>query len=97
MLTPEVANNAVYLNDVEAISTKDVWAVGYYDSLTLGDNVPLMLHWDGAQWNLVERDWGTPPDFLYTVAAVSATDAWAGGYNYSSGPLFVHYSDPCAP
>lgn len=94
--SPEPANNSINLNDVETISSNDVWAVGYYDSLTVGGTVPLMLHWDGAQWNQIERDWGAAPDFLETVAAVSATNVWAGGYNYTDGAFFVHYSDPCA-
>jgi hypothetical protein len=69
--------------------------VGYYESLEVGDTVPLMLHWDGTQWNEVERDWGVAPDFLTTVDAVSSTDVWAAGYNYTDGIFFVHYSDPC--
>jgi len=96
VLLPDIANNLIYLNDVDAISSNDVWAVGYYESLEVGGTVPLILHWDGTQWNEVKRDWGTPPDFLYTVAAVSSTDVWASGYNYTDGLFFVHYSDPCA-
>jgi hypothetical protein len=97
VVTPEPANNLIYLNDVVAIASNDVWAVGYYESLTLGGYVPLMLHWNGTQWINVERDWGTLPDFLTAVAAVSGTDVWAGGYNYTVGTFFVHYNDPCAP
>jgi hypothetical protein len=93
---PEPANNSINLSDVEAISSNDVWAVGYYDSLDTGGTVPLMLHWDGTQWNRVERDWGTGPDFLTAVAALSGTDVWAAGYNYTEGTFFLHYSDPCA-
>ncbi len=92
---PEPANNSINLNDVVAISSNDVWAVGYYKSLAVGGTVPLMIHWDGTQWNQVERDWGTAPDFLTAVDAVSSTDVWAAGYNYTDGLFFVHYSDPC--
>jgi hypothetical protein len=93
---PEIANNLIYLYDLDAISSNDVWAVGYYESLTASGDVPLMLHWDGVRWNQVERDWGTGPDFLYTVSAVSGTDVWASGYNYTEGLFFLHYSNPCA-
>lgn len=96
VLLPDIANNLIYLNDVDAISSNDVWAVGYYESLEVGDNVPLLLHWDGTQWIEVERDLGAAPDFLTTVAAVSGTNVWAAGYNYTDGVFFVHYSDPCA-
>jgi hypothetical protein len=94
--TPDIANDAIYLNGVEAISSNDVWAVGYYLSLETNDYVPLLLHWDGTQWSEVESpNVGAPPNFLAAVAAVSATDVWATGYNYN-GPLILHYSDPCA-
>jgi hypothetical protein len=96
VLTPNIANNTINLNDVAAISSNDVWAVGYYESLDVGGTVPLLMHWDGTQWHEVERDWGVAPDFLLAVAAVSGTDVWAAGYNYTDGIFFVHYSDPCA-
>jgi hypothetical protein len=96
VLLPDIANNLIYLNEVDAISSNDVWAVGYFESLTVGGYVPLMLHWDGLQWNQVERDWGVAPDFLTAVEAVSSTNVWAAGYNYTDGLFFVHYSDPCA-
>jgi hypothetical protein len=95
VLTPDIANNLIYLNDVDAISSNDVWAVGYYESLRVGGTVPLLLHWDGVQWREVERDWGVAPDFLTALAAVSSTDVWAAGYNYTDGLFFVRYSDPC--
>ena len=94
--TPEPGNNSINLNDVVAISSNDVWAVGYYESLAVGGTVPLMIHWDGTQWNQVERDWGTAPDFLTALDAASSTDVWAAGYNYTDGLFFVRYSDPCA-
>ena len=93
--SPEPGNNSINLSDVVAISSNDVWAVGYYDSLATGGTVPLMIHWDGTQWNQVERDWGTAPDFLTAMDAVSGTDVWAAGYNYTEGVFFVRYSDPC--
>jgi hypothetical protein len=96
VLLPDIANNLIYLNEMDAISSNDVWAVGYYESLDVGGTVPLLLHWDGTQWNEVERDWGVGPDFLEAVAAVSSTDVWATGYNYTDGLFFVRYSDPCA-
>jgi hypothetical protein len=94
--SPEPANDFIYLNDVVAISSNDAWAVGYYLALEFNDYVPWILHWDGTQWSEVPSpDLGTRPNFLYAVAAASATDVWAVGYNYN-GPLILHYSDPCA-
>jgi hypothetical protein len=93
--SPEPANDQIYLNEVEAISANDVWAVGYYQSLA-GENLPLIIHWDGTQWiEVATPDTGTSPNFLNAVAAVSSTDVWAVGYSYQ-GPVILHYSDPCA-
>jgi len=96
VITPEPANDSINLNEVDALSSNDVWAVGYYFSLDVGGDVPLILHWDGTQWTQVEPDWDRTPTYLQTVAAVSATDVWATGYNYTDGLLFAHYSDPCS-
>src|SRR6266508_3380442 len=38
------------LNGVVAISSTDVWAVGYYEDP--GSLTSLFLHWDGATWTL---------------------------------------------
>jgi beta-xylosidase len=95
--SPEPANDQIYLNDVHAISANDAWAVGYFTSLEFGGDLPLLIHWDGTAWSMVERDWGVAPDFLTAVTAVSGTDVWAAGYNYTDGVFFLRYSDPCAP
>jgi hypothetical protein len=93
----EPANNLIYLTDVEATSANDVWAVGYYESLTVGGDVPLVQHWDGTQWRELTREelGGRPPTYLEAVATLSATDVWIAGYNYTDGVFFGHYSDPC--
>jgi hypothetical protein len=93
---PDPANNDIYLNGVVALAANDAWAVGYYFSLAVGDTVPLITHWDGTAWNEMPPAVGTPPNFLYAVAAASPQDVWAVGYNYG-GPLILRYSDPCAP
>jgi hypothetical protein len=94
--SPDMGGDEIYLNDVVAISSKDAWAVGYFLSFPFNDYMPLIFHWDGTQWSVVESEpSGTSPNFLNAVAAVSATDVWATGYNYN-GPLILRYSDPCA-
>lgn len=48
--SPNPSTTASYLFDVDAVSTKDVWAVGsYYDGTTKSDYT-LVLHWDGVTW-----------------------------------------------
>lgn len=51
--TPRVDGHAVrgYLEDVDATSTSDAWAVGY-DAEQSGIST-ILLHWDGSQWTFV--------------------------------------------
>lgn len=67
------------LNGVAAVSSNDVWAVGYY-------NVPgivsrtLIIHWDGSQWSVVPSpNIGDNGSYLRDVAVISANDVWAVG------------------
>ena len=66
---------------VTAISTSDVWAVGY-----LFDPVPrtLVLYWNGGTWT---RQAAPNPDqsgdILSGVAGTSASDVWAVGHSNS--------------
>lgn len=66
------------LNDVSAISSNDIWAVG--GSAVAGRS--LLMHWDGASWQLVPE----PPETLlwsqtarFGVTARSSHDVWAVG------------------
>jgi hypothetical protein len=63
---------------VAAASPKDVWAVGEYSDSATGPSgsLPLFEHWNGKAWKQIPApDSGT----FSSVAAVSATDAWAVG------------------
>jgi hypothetical protein len=65
------------LNDVTAIATDNVWAVGFVN----GTHGTLVEHWNGSAWSIVP----SPPQsfsdnyILNEVAAVSASDIWAVG------------------
>jgi hypothetical protein len=68
------------LYGVTAISTDDVWAVGYYIDSSQNDQT-LIEHWDGTQWSIVPSA-NPEQDFLlslYGVTAISANDIWAVG------------------
>src|SRR5207249_1903346 len=81
---------------VSAISSNDVWAVGYY---TDGPQRTLVEHWDGAQWSVIPSpNASTLNNILRGVAAISANDVWAvGSYMYypyegiSFGTLALHW------
>ncbi len=78
-----------FLNGVTAISSNDIWAVGY--SVFPGYNFTLIEHYDGSQWT-VEPTGAT--GVLNGVKAVSGGEVWAvGTYNSGSGnnALILHY------
>jgi hypothetical protein len=71
---------------VSAVSSNDVWAVGYYGQGLIVQ--ALVEHWNGTAWEVVPIP--QPSDLnadLYSVAAVSSNDVWAVGY-YWDNPVF---------
>jgi hypothetical protein len=78
--SPNPFGDSNQLYAVSGSSSQDVWAVG--QGYTLGTtNQTLIEHWDGARWSVVPSpNQGDHSNFLYGVAAVSSTDAWAVGY-----------------
>jgi Fibronectin type III domain len=84
--TPEPGPDGNFLNDVAAIATGDVWAVGV--SNTTGFLQGMALHWNGTAWAQVATPGLPSRNLLNDVAAVSATNVWAVGQqdrNDSSG------------
>jgi hypothetical protein len=84
-----------FFNGVIAITSRNVWAVGY--SLD-GDGVVfsnLIEHWDGTSWQIVSSpNLAFRDNLLYAIAAVSPNDIWAVGYtDTTSGP---HHFNPLA-
>ena len=62
--------------DVEAVTSNDVWAVGY--SKSDGPEQPLIEHWDGSKWSatiIPMPNGGT----LKRLSVVSSSDIWAVG------------------
>lgn len=81
------------LNGVAAVSARDAWAVGATGlgmALAVPINRPLIEHWDGTRWQVIDAplprgaqpsalDVNGPRAFFNAVAAVSAHDVWAVG------------------
>jgi hypothetical protein len=92
--SPNIGGIHTFLNDVDAISSDDVWAVGYY-----GDafNTPgtLTLHWDGDAWSVVPSpSVGSEYNSLTGVSAASRNDVWAVGWNFINSikkTLILHW------
>ena len=85
--SPNVGPDPNLLSGVAAVSTSDVWAVGYYYSTTSKERT-LIEHWDGTSWSVVASpNFGVNVNQLSGVAAVSANDIWAVGnyYNRNTG------------
>ena len=86
-----------YLQGVTAISSDDVWAVGYREGVgpdTQGP-LPLALHWDGSRWSMVPvADSGTPYSGFTSVAGTASDDVWAVGFTSTGekgGTLAEHW------
>lgn len=71
------------LSGVTAISSADVWAVGYAEDPSV---VPLTEHWNGTQWSVVPAtSGGSTEDSFNAVAAVATNNVWAVGDAYDAG------------
>ena len=70
------------LNDVDGVSSSDLWAVGLRQNDPYGVRQPLIIHFDGSRWSTVP----TPPATdaaLESVVAVASNDVWAVGSRFS--------------
>jgi hypothetical protein len=80
---PGGSSNYNELDGVIANSPTEVWAVGYYEDGTGADQT-LIEHWNGKTWKVQPSPnpgGSSKYNALDSVAATSATDAWAvGGY-----------------
>jgi hypothetical protein len=84
---PSTSNNT--LNGVVALSAKNIWAVGFDFSNSFSGSAvqqTLVEQWNGTSWNVVASpNPGTSNNSLNGVAAVSATNIWAVGFQQNSG------------
>jgi hypothetical protein len=74
---------AVFVNliGVAASSANDVWAVGRWGSANSLTVNPLVLHWDGSTWQIVETPMLSGGSTLQAVTAIAPNDVWAVGQN----------------
>jgi hypothetical protein len=74
----------IQLNGVAATSYSNAWAVGFFDT-SGGLARTVIEHWNGRAWKIQPSpNPGSNSDFLQSVTALSATDAWAVGHYSSS-------------
>ena len=94
--TPTIPVPKVELKSVAAMSSDDVWAVGYSYNPDCGlCSETLIEHWDGTSWSVFPSPNPGVDNRLCGVSATSATDVWAVGsqwLNWSAKvPLILHY------
>ncbi len=102
--SPALANGNGQLAAVAAISTNNVWAVGYrFPNTTGGSSVnsgrrTLVEHWDGKSWQIVANtDGPTGHGILNALTVVSAEDIWVAGSSEDAitgtpEPLLEHWN-----
>lgn len=91
--SPNISNRSHRLEDVAAIASDDVWAVGYYRNWTELYKT-LILHWNGSSWSITPSPNFPGENFLYGVSGTSANDVWAVGDAWdgvTSKQIFLHW------
>lgn len=81
--SPGLGKNDISISDVTALSSNDVWAVGY----EIDSNCPFIEHWDGTRWNVVKSPGSGTDNALYGMDRVphSNTIIVVGTTYYSTG------------
>ena len=72
--------HGVYFTSVDAISSADVWAVGY-GAAKKGNNYdePVVEHWNGKLWNIITTPKLSGDAVLRSVSGKAQDDVWAVG------------------
>lgn len=93
--TPSISAQTAQLNSIAAVGSNDVWAAGYARQSSCICEETVIEHWDGTSWTRVSSPNPGVANILYGIAAVSAADLWAVGYEWISQstwvPLILHY------
>lgn len=92
----QVPTSGGILTGVAATSADDAWAVGHTGGVSEGSGQETLIeHWDGSSWTRISSPDPTGDgNTLQNVTAISAEDAWAVGYTFTSSayePLILHW------
>lgn len=82
--SPNAPTGASALKGIDGIAPDDVWAVGI-NVLDANNTKALILHWNGAAWNIVPAPALAARHRLTKVAALASNDAWAVGSMNENG------------
>ena len=78
--SPSRSTNISELFGVTAISSGNIWAVGYSGDQNTVTYQTLVEHWDGLQWQIVSSPNSGVTTRLSSVSSASANDIWAVGW-----------------
>lgn len=81
------------LTGISAVSSSDVWAIGWYTNGGPDSIKTLTLHFNGQSWSMVPSpDPGSNESRFAGIAAISGADVWAVGLYYAQGAGGTKYS-----
>jgi hypothetical protein len=75
---------------VDGTGPDDIWAVGYDWTPSYQDQ-PVVEHWDGTGWTVMENDPGGTDAVLTSVSDEGPDDVWAVGYTDGFQPFAEHW------
>ncbi|HLU44037.1 MAG: hypothetical protein PUE00_12965 [Thermobifida fusca] len=73
------------LEALHVISPDEVWAVGRQVDPLTGHGIPLVMRWDGHQWETVPTPGVVAPATLTAVSGTSAKEVWVAGGQTMAG------------
>jgi hypothetical protein len=77
------------------VNSSDIWTAGYSDNPNCLCGQTVVEQWNGSSWTRLTTPNPGVADYLSGIAAISATDVWAVGYEWISYfteiPLLLHY------
>jgi hypothetical protein len=87
-------DNDAFLNGVTAVSSTNVWAVGYYftsgSSQSGGGSQTLIEQWNGSQWSVIASpNSASQYNDLTGIAAVSANNIWVVGNSNNGSQTLI--------
>ena len=80
--SPNAGTSGSILRRITALSTNNVWAVGYSNASTTSQT--LIEHWNGTSWLVVPSpNADRSNNYLLGLTPISASDIWAVGYYHT--------------
>jgi hypothetical protein len=93
---PNPGSKSYFIKAVSAVSTNDVWVVGFTADQNGKNHRTLTEHWDGSQWSIIpSQNPGAQDSFLEGVVAISTNNVWAVGVGFSQSvgsTLILHWN-----